>query len=194
VKAPDAARVLSWVHFAVDCAYLTELRLKNVVLGRRVELRGRPAIYNHGGQILIGDDVLLWSRDHEYIARNERVRLFASTPEALIEIGARSRLNGASISAVRSVRVGEDCYFAAGTTITDTDGHALRPEERISGKRDEPAPVSIGHRVWLGLRVIVLKGVTIGDDTVVGAGSVVTRDLPPRVICAGQPARVIREL
>ena len=54
------------------------------------------------------------------------------------------------------------------------------------------APVAIGDDVWLGARVIVLKGVTIGDGAIVGAGSVVTRDIPPWSIAGGQPAKVIR--
>jgi acetyltransferase-like isoleucine patch superfamily enzyme len=91
--------------------------------------------------------------------------------------------------AKREIRVGDDCLFGFGTRVLDADLHALdsRTPERV-------APVHIGDRVWLGSDVTVLRGVTIGDDTVVGARSVVTRDLPPRVLAVGAPARPVREL
>ena len=73
--------------------------------------------------------------------------------------------------------------------IIDADLHPLDSEtpERIE-------PIRIGDRVWLGADTLVLRGVTIGDDSVVGAGSVVTRDLPPRVLALGAPARPVREI
>ena len=177
-----------------DRAYALELSLRGVEPGKRVECLGRPIIYKHGGRIVLGDDVRLWSRDREYIVHNQAVRLFTSAPEAMIEVGARTRLNGVSITAVARVSIGEDCYLAAGTTIIDYNGHVHAAEQRADGMRDEPRPVTLGNRVWTGLRTIVLKGVTIGDGTIVGAGSVVTRDLPANTLCAGNPARVIRQL
>jgi acetyltransferase-like isoleucine patch superfamily enzyme len=65
----------------------------------------------------------------------------------------------------------------------DTDQHAL-PDGQM-----ESAPIVIGDRAWIGARAIVLKGVTIGHDAVIGAGSVVTRDVPPRAVVGGVPAR-----
>ncbi len=187
-------RALSAALSAIDRAYLLELSLRGVDLGNRVEVVGRPHVYSHGGRIILGDDVRLWSRDREYISQNQAVRLFVATPEARIEIGARTSLNGVSICASARVSIGQDCHLAAGTTIFDTHGHAHDHDQRIAGTRDEPQAVVIGDRVWIGLRVIVLKGVTIGDGAIVGAGSVVTRDLPPDSLCAGNPARVIRLL
>ena len=177
-----------------DRAYLAELSLHGVEVGRGVELLGRPRIYNHGGRIILRNSVRLWSRDRDYIAHNNGVRLFAAAPNARIEIGARTRINGASISASKLVQIGEDCFLASGTTIMDTNGHEYVASLRLAGQRDEPKPVLIGNRVWIGLGVLILKGVTIGDETVIGAGSVVTRDLPAATVCAGNPARVIRNL
>ena len=74
-----------------------------------------------------------------------------------------------------------------------TATHPLDAAERVSGV-ESAKPIAIGRRVWLGGGTIVLPGVTIGDDTVVGAGSVVTRDLPARVIAAGNPCRVLRPI
>ena len=74
----------------------------------------------------------------------------------------------------------------------DNDFHRLEPERRL--ERPPSRPVVLGSNVWLGGFVIVLPGVTIGDDSVVAAGSVVTRDVPPGVLVGGVPARPIREL
>jgi maltose O-acetyltransferase len=73
-----------------------------------------------------------------------------------------------------------------------TPTHPLKPAPRRDGW-ESAEPITIGRNVWLGGGVIVCPGVTIGDDTVVGAGSVVTRDLPPGVLAVGSPARVVRE-
>ena len=76
---------------------------------------------------------------------------------------------------------------------SSTPTHPLDPEVRRSGA-EAAEPIAIGDNVWLGGGVIVCPGVTIGQDTVVGAGAVVTRDLPPGVLAVGNPARVVRPL
>lgn len=110
-------------------------------------------------------------------------------PGGRIEVGARTLVNGAMLHAKREIHIGEDSMIGFGARIFDADLHPLDSEtpERME-------PVRIGDRVWIGTDVIVLRGVTIGDDVVVGAGSVVTRDLPPRVLALGAPARPVREL
>jgi maltose O-acetyltransferase len=74
----------------------------------------------------------------------------------------------------------------------DNDFHRLEPERR--DERPLSAPIILEENVWLGARVIVLRGVTIGAGSAIGAGSVVTRDIPPRSLAVGAPAKVIRSL
>jgi maltose O-acetyltransferase len=81
----------------------------------------------------------------------------------------------------------------ANVTITDTDWHPVDWRDRVNGQA-KAAPVVIGDDVWLGMNVTILKGVEIGNQSVIGAGSVVTRSIPAGVIAAGQPAVVVREL
>ena len=108
-----------------------------------------------------------------------------------LEIGDRTMLNfGADISATQSVMIGRDCMIGTHVIILDNDFHDLLDMQ----KRPPARPVSVGDRVWIGNRVIVLPGVTIGNDAVVGAGSVVTSDVPSRSVIAGNPARIIRRL
>ena len=108
-------------------------------------------------------------------------------------IGPRTFVNsGAVILDVGRVTVGADVQIGPNVQIL-TPTHPLDPELRRSGA-EAAEPIAIGDNVWLGGGVIVCPGVTIGRDTVVGAGSVVTRDLPPGVLAVGNPARVIRKL
>jgi maltose O-acetyltransferase len=129
----------------------------------------------------------------------EKVRIEARTVPvemvawkgATLRIGTRSFVNyGASISAHEEVNIGANCLIGNYVVIMDSDYHDLHDRT----KPGQAAPVIIEDDVWLGLRVTVLKGVRIGRGSVVGAGSVVTQDIPPRSLAFGVPARVIREL
>lgn len=112
---------------------------------------------------------------------------------ATLEIGESAFINyGCSISANQLVRIGPRCNIGTFCMVIDNAFHELEPERRHL--RPESKPIILEENVWLGGRVIVLPGVTIGRDRVIGAGSVVTHDIPAGVIAAGMPARVIREL
>jgi maltose O-acetyltransferase len=155
-----------------------------VELGDGCATERQPGLHiwvQRGGRLEIGPQC--WLRT-EYGANH-----FTVFPGALIRLGARTLVNSAMFHAKREITAGDDCLFGFGTRVLDADLHALdsRTPERV-------APVHIGDRVWLGSDVTVLRGVTIGDDTVVGARSVVTRDLPSRVLAVGSPARPVREL
>ena len=108
-------------------------------------------------------------------------------------IGARTFINvNAVILDVAEVRIGDDCQIGPNVQLL-TPTHPLDPEERRN-RWEAAEPISIEDNVWLGGGVIVLPGVTIGRDAVVGAGAVVTKDVPPRTLVVGNPARVIRTL
>lgn len=156
------------------------IRLRGAVLGRRVTLRGRPAVTNDG-RMTFGDRVRLVST----VARLELVTL----PGGHLEIGDNVFINyGSSLVASSHVRVGNDCLIGTHVMVMDCDFH------RVEDKSWDTTgtPILIEDRVWLGNRSMVLKGVRIGHDSVVAAGSVVTRDVPPRAVVAGVPAVVVR--
>jgi maltose O-acetyltransferase len=90
------------------------------------------------------------------------------------------------------IKLGTDCQLATRVQLV-TATHPIDPRARRRGW-EYGEPITIGNNVWLGSGVIVQPGVTIADDTVVGAGAVVTRDLPAGVVAAGVPARVFREI
>jgi len=110
-----------------------------------------------------------------------------------IHAGPRLYMNfGCIILDVCEVHIGEGVMMAPNVQIL-TATHPIDPEERLSGV-ELGKPIRIGNRVWLGGGAIVCPGVTIGDDSTIGAGSVVTRDIPSRVVAAGNPCRVIRSI
>lgn len=98
---------------------------------------------------------------------------------------------GVRISSADAITIGNDCMVASQVYITDADWHGIYDR---AGTVGVTRPVTIGDNVWLGDSVIVCKGVNIGDHSVIGAGSVVTRDIPAGVIAAGNPAKIIRKL
>jgi maltose O-acetyltransferase len=153
-------------------------------LGTRVRLRGRPAVSNEG-RMVIGERVQLVST----IATLELV----ASDGGLLEIGPRTLVNfGCSLVATKLVRIGAHCHIGPYTMMLDNDFHRVEPERRL--ELPDSKAIIIEENVWIGARVIVMAGVTVGKDSCVGAGSVVTSNVPPRTLVAGVPAKVIREL
>ena len=98
---------------------------------------------------------------------------------------------GTEFDVLESVSVGEHTVIAPGCFITDHN-HGISPDLRIDEQAAVVKPVIIGRDVWLGAKVVVLAGVSIGDGAIIGANAVVTRDVPPMSIAAGVPARILR--
>ena len=118
----------------------------------------------------------------------------ATIGEGRIVIGDHCGISGSVLVAENSITLGDRVLIGAGCTVIDSDCHPLDAEARARGERGKTAPIVLEDDVWLGMNVLVLKGVRIGAGTVVGAGSVVTGDLPAGVVAAGNPARVIGPL
>lgn len=98
---------------------------------------------------------------------------------------------GVRISAATSITVGESSMLAHGVFVTDADWHGIYDRSQPVGQSN---PVVIGRNVWIGDSAIICKGVKIGENSIVGAGAVVVRDIPPNAVAAGNPAAVIRFL
>ena len=149
-------------------------------MGRRVTLRGRPAISNEG-TLTLGERVRLVST----VAQLELVTL----PGGHLEIGDNVFINyGSSLVASSHVKIGNDALIGTHVMVMDCDFHRVEDKSWDT----EGQPIIVEERAWLGNRSIILKGVTIGREAVVAAGSVVTKDVPPRTVVAGVPAKVVR--
>ena len=122
-----------------------------------------------------------------------------------VSIGSRTFIGKSDLVCYRSIEIGDDVLMSWGITIVDHVSHSLDWRLRKSdvlqwgeGRKDwthvPHAPVVIANKAWIGFNVSILKGVTIGEGAVVAACSVVTRDVPPYSLVAGNPARLIRTL
>jgi len=173
------------------------VRARGVELGRGCRFAGIPWIRMvPGARIIIGDGVLIASRfSANAAAMPHPTKFSANRRGAVITIGEGAGLSGVSIVAMTSVTVGERTLIGSGTVIWDTDFHPLDPSARrrhpTEGART--APIHVGNDVFIGARAMILKGVTIGDGAVVGAGAVVTRDVPPYTVVAGNPGRLVAD-
>ena len=126
-------------------------------------------------------------------------------PDSFVRIGDRTYIGASTLVCAEEIEIGDDVLVSWGCTIVDHNSHPLAWQERsgdvsdwFEGRKDwthvERAAVRIGNKAWIGFNAIILKGVTIGESAVVGAGAVVTRDVPAYTVVAGNPARPIREL
>ncbi|MEW5975398.1 MAG: acyltransferase [Acidobacteriota bacterium] len=110
-----------------------------------------------------------------------------------IEIGERVSLNhGILIHGRGGVSIGDDTIIAHNVSILSNQHSIESLDVPVYANKMEFAKVSIGKRVWVGCNVVILPGVSIGDDAVIGAGAVVTKNVPERAIAAGVPARILR--
>lgn len=131
------------------------------------------------------------------IARNLSACISAGDGAGIL-IGDGVGISSSCIWALERIEIGSHANIGADCIIMDHDAHSLEASHRRDSREDRShiatAPVLIGNDVLLGARCIVLKGVTIGDGSIVGAGSVVTRDIPAGEIWAGNPARFLRKI
>ncbi len=154
--------------------------------GRRAQI-DKPMMVHGGRFICLGERTL--------IMRDARIEAFGLGENKIsLAIGARCVFNpGVHLAAADSVSIGDRVLFASGVYVTDHDHDTSDPSDPPSvNRRLVQAPVRIEDFVWLGERVMVLKGVTIGERSIVGAGSIVTTDIPPYSMAVGAPARVVK--
>lgn len=146
-----------------------------------------------GGRVEIGSHCIINSR------------IVFDSPNGQVKLGDRCYLGASLLVCHTGITLGDDVVISWGVTIVDHDSHALDWEHRKTDVTDWARglkrwdfvtirPVCIGNKVWIGFGASILKGVTVGEGAVIGAHSVVTRDVPPFTIVAGNPARIIRKL
>jgi acetyltransferase-like isoleucine patch superfamily enzyme len=159
-------------------------------------LFGLPLIKRHRrGSLLIGKHFVACSDPRRNILGVfQRVTITVGR-DAELTIGEDVGVSGCTISAMCSIRIGDRVLLGSGCMITDSDAHPLHPlDRRYNLSKSVAKPIIIEDDVFIGARAIILKGVRIGQGSVVGAGAVVTRNVPSMVVVAGNPAVVVKEL
>lgn len=111
-------------------------------------------------------------------------------PGAILKIGNMKMFHGVVIDCFKSITIGNDVGIAEGVVIRDSDSHPIIIND-CPISQDVSAPIVIEDHVWIGMNAIVLRGVTIGEGSIVAAGSVVSRNVPPHSLVSGVPAKVI---
>jgi acetyltransferase-like isoleucine patch superfamily enzyme len=167
------------------------LRYRCEHVGRRLAMYGSLPYITGNGRIWIGDDVALGG-SNSWVVGFKVSDDAELTIEDNVNIGYQNTL-----SVAKSVRIGAHTLLASRVQIYDNISHPLSPARRLrheSFTLDEAAPVVIGRNCWIGHSAIIMRGVTIGDNAVVAAASIVTRDIPSNSLAAGSPARVIRSI
>lgn len=171
-----------------------ELRFRGVELGAQTWFNGRPYVVRHAGsRIQLGEQVCCNSSLRSNPLGNARpVTLRTLRAGAEIILDRFVGVSGCSICAAASIRIGEGTFVGADAMVFDNDFHSPEGEFRWGDAApDNPKPIVIGRGVFIGARALVLKGVTIGDRAVIGAGAVVTKDVPPQHTAVGNPARLL---
>ncbi|MEI6285442.1 MAG: DapH/DapD/GlmU-related protein [Bacillota bacterium] len=175
---------------------------RNILIKNRIIILGDFPYFKlfKGSKCIIHNNVVINSDFRKTNTALAYKCKFAMGYEGIIEIGENTHLNGVSITAYKNVKIGRDCQIASATFITDTDFHPVDPVERLKQVTKKPfnldtvnkKEVIIGDNVWIGWGAIILKGVEIGNNSIVAAGSVVTGKFPDNVIIAGNPAKVVK--
>ena len=171
---------------SVACYRYPLLRALCASVGERLQMERVPDI-SGPIRIYLGDDVRLSGQ-----SSFSGGRVFAD-PE--LRVGNRSYIgHGCVFTVAKSITIGEDVLIAGGCSVSDYSMHPLDPEKRLAEVQVDPEdvrPVRIENKAWIGRGATILPGVTIGEDAVVGAAAVVTKDVPPGHICVGNPGRLL---
>ena len=165
-----------------------------VDLGSGCRFYGRTLFRRAAGSVLVvGERCIFrsaaWSNQ---VGLNRPCMLSTVVTGAELSVGTNCGFSGTVLAAAESIVLEDRVVCGANVTITDTDWHGLRPRERRGPAAH--GPVHIARDVWIGMNATILKGVTIGEEAVIAAGSVVTDPVPAGVVVAGNPARVVKEL
>lgn len=171
----------------------------NVEYKSPIYLFGIPIIsISTGGFMSIGKNlVMVNSAISNLIGRSQKCSIYVGE-KAILKIGDNVGMSATSIVCMQKVIIGNNVRLGGNTVIYDTDFHSLVREQRIDKKKDQAnvnnAPVIIEDGVFIGAHTTILKGVTIGEDSIVGACSVVTKNIPKNEIWGGNPAKFIRKI
>lgn len=167
------------------------LKFHGIKFGKNLSFHGITHLSkSNSGKIEIGSNCTFRSYSNSNLIGINRPCMMSviGNSDPKIIIGDRCGFSGTVIGAFSEIYIGNDVRCGANTLITDSDWHLDDP------RSSNPSKIVIENNVWLGVNVVVLKGVRIGLNSVIGANSVVTKDIPANVVAAGNPCKVIKEL
>lgn len=173
------------------------LKLNKTHYEKGLKLIGWPFIFRYkNAAILIGKQVTINSSFFSNLIGLYQRTIIIARGNGVIEIGNQVGISGTTIYAREKISIGDNTLIGANTKIFDNDFHPLDVDARNNNQFDKLVlkPVEIGQNVFIGCNCIITKGTKIGDNCVIGAGSVVHGEFPDNVVIAGNPARIVKEL
>ena len=185
-------RAISAVRRSQSALWRIEARLKGAECDPTVVFWGRPLISVAPNSVLsLGRNVQLASALRANpLGCFQPCVIRTLAPNARLFLGANSGMSGAVVCAASLIEIGEGTLIGSGAMIIDNDFHELSPAGWREASPSNARPIKIGREAFIGARAIILKGVTIGDRAVGGAGAVVTRDVPANCVAAGNPTSI----
>jgi NDP-sugar pyrophosphorylase family protein len=178
--------------FKLWLAYV-KLKYPKLNLGKNIVIRGFPIFEIHGSAEIKCNNTFVSSTKYNPVGISKTCNIYVS-PEGELTLGNGGGYSGVSIVCWEKIVIGDYCGFGGNVSIWDTDFHGLHYKERTEKHAVKTAPIVIGDNVWVGANCLILKGVNIGDRSVIGAGSVVTKNIPSDEVWAGNPAHFIKKI
>ncbi len=171
------------------------LTIKNVDYGNKPIINGKLKIHGHG-KIILGNNIVINSNTSSNPIGGDTQAVFSVIQGATIKIGHDTGISNSTIFCKQKVEIGNNVKIGGSVKIYDTDFHSLNYQKRrdLSTDIGDILPVTIGNDCFIGAHCIILKGVKIGNRSIVGSGSVVTKSIPEDEIWGGNPAKFIRKL
>jgi acetyltransferase-like isoleucine patch superfamily enzyme len=164
-----------------------------VRLGKRIVFHGNIRLVNMN-QMSIGNDTRFHSGYTNFVGGYQRTAIWVGQ-NAVLKIGNNVGISNATIVTESSIIIEDEVFIGGGTKMYDNDFHAIDKESRLNNPTVIPSlPIVIKRGAFIGGHSIILKGVIIGENSVIGASSLVVKNIPPNEIWAGVPARKIKDL
>ena len=175
-----------------------------VTYGRNMCVIGKTYL-NIMGKMTIGDNFMMTGGAAiNPISSNQKAAFYVE-PNATVNIGNNVGMSGTRMWIAKGLTIGDNVHIGAGVLLIDTDCHQMDFRMRRLGAEKEfspdelassisSAPITIEEDAWIGAQSIILKGVTIGARSIIGAGSVVTKSIPADCVAVGNPAKVVKQL
>ena len=152
---------------------------KNIIVNHRFQFSGK-------GKLIISDNVNLWAHAEKNIFQTY-------SQNAEISLGKNSRINGGFFQCREKIEIGENCLVGS-CHLMDTDFHHANPKKRFEAENIPTQKILVGKNVWLAGQSAILKGVTIGDNSVIAFRSVVAKSVPENSVVAGNPAKIVKKM
>lgn len=170
-----------------------KLRLWGASVGKNFRLRGFLVLETYG-QIVIGDNVRINSGPL-HVGGSDRRSAFRVLRRGVLTLKDGVGMTNSTISCFNSVTICEGVFIGGGCEIIDSDGHQTNPFDRMNKKGDiKSSPIIIEKNVFVGGLTIIKRGVTIGEGSAIGTGSLVIKSIPPYEVWAGVPAKFIKKI